>query len=567
MSEEHRYAILIGSSEFPQEPSLTALRCPKNDVEGLAAILTSPDFGLFTEPRVFVNESHGDVTRAVNRLFKTARWDDQILVYYSGHGILDNEGHLHLTMSDTEVDALEATAMPVEFLRRLFNNHKCKRVALILDCCYSGAVSKDLLKSGVNDQLQLMRGIYILTASTASQPAREKDGDRYSLLTKHIINGISQGDADDDQDGFVSMEDLFNYVTSRVPNEAPQHPVKYELGVQGHQLFIARSFKIFSSERLRVFKEKLKSVEEYLPGNIFLQAYRIINDNEPRRDAHFFALLEDLCEGRLRVGDFSGRWLDSISQLQPTPAIASSPPMKEVVSRELPDSLVENLNGVELTMIRIPGGRFKMGSPDGKGYDSERPEHEVVVPSFYLGKYQVTQAQWEAVMGGNPSHFKGNKNLPVDSVSWNDAKEFCKKLSQMTGKEYLLPSEAEWEYACRAGTTNDYAGNLYDMAWYDKNSEGKTHPVGEKQPNVYGLYDMHGNVYEWCEDVWHNDYKGAPNDGSAWVTGGTQDMRVLRGGSWHNDGWLCRSAFRDGRGAGVRYYLYGFRVVLAARTG
>src|SRR5262249_39907010 len=178
----------------------------------------------FAEPQSFINKPRDGVMRTINRIFKEAKRQDQILIYYSGHGKLDTEGHLHLVMTDTEVYALEATSMPVDFLAKLINNHACKRVALILDCCYSGAVGKDLLKSGVNDQLQLMRGIYILTASTATQAVREKDHDKYSLLTKHIINGISQGDADYDDDGFVSMEDLYNYVTARVPKEAPQYP-------------------------------------------------------------------------------------------------------------------------------------------------------------------------------------------------------------------------------------------------------------------------------------------------------------------------------------------------------
>jgi formylglycine-generating enzyme required for sulfatase activity len=208
-----------------------------------------------------------------------------------------------------------------------------------------------------------------------------------------------------------------------------------------------------------------------------------------------------------------------------------------------------------------------MCSPDGQGGNNERPEREVAVPGFYIGKYQVTQAQWEAVMGNNPSHFKGAGNLPVECVSWNDAKEFCKKLSQMTNNPYRLPSEAEWEYACRAGTTGDYAGNLDEMAWHDGNSNKKTHPVGEKLPNAFGLYDMHGNVWEWCEDVWHNDYKGAPSDGAAWLSGGDPSRRVLRGGSWNPNGWYCRSAYRYWYGAGVRNNDYGFRVVVAARTG
>ena len=146
-------------------------------------------------------------------------------------------------------------------------------------------------------------------------------------------------------------------------------------------------------------------------------------------------------------------------------------------------------------MVYVTGGTFLMGSPDNEpDRDSdERPQHRVTVPGFSMGKYEITQAQWKAVMGTNPSYFKGD-NLPVENVSWNDAKEFCSKLSQMTGKQYRLPTEAEWEYACRAGTTGPYAGNLDAMAWYSNNAGFKTHPVGQKRPNAFGLYDMHGNV-------------------------------------------------------------------------
>ncbi len=183
-------------------------------------------------------------------------------------------------------------------------------------------------------------------------------------------------------------------------------------------------------------------------------------------------------------------------------------------------------------MIFVPGGPFKMGSPKGGWYNTEKPQHDVIVPGFYIGKYQITQSQWEAAMGKNPSHFKGDPALPVENISWNDAKRFCEKLSRMTGMGYRLPSEAEWEYACRAGTTGDYAGDLDAMAWYSKNSGSETHPVGQKQSNAFGLYDMHGNVREWCEDVWCDNYKDAPTDGSAWLSNGNSIQRVVRGGSW-----------------------------------
>lgn len=195
----------------------------------------------------------------------------------------------------------------------------------------------------------------------------------------------------------------------------------------------------------------------------------------------------------------------------------------------------------------------------------EQPVHRVsIARPFYMGRHEVTQAQWQSVMGNNPSNFRG-ENLPVEQVSWNDAQEFIRRLNALNdGYTYRLPSEAEWEYACRAGTTGDYAGNLDAMAWYGNNSEGRTYPVGTKQRNAFGLYDMHGNVLEWCEDWYHESYAGAPTDSSAWVSGGGQ-RRMLRGGSWNYYADGLRSANRSWYVPGVRNLYLGFRVVAVAR--
>jgi formylglycine-generating enzyme required for sulfatase activity len=201
-------------------------------------------------------------------------------------------------------------------------------------------------------------------------------------------------------------------------------------------------------------------------------------------------------------------------------------------------------NGPGMEFVLVPAGTFMMGSENGD--KDEKPAHQVTINnSIYMGKYEVTQAQWQQVMGSNPSRFKNCDQCPVEMVTWNDVQEFIKKLNAMNdGSTYRLPSEAEWEYACRAGTTNDYAGDLDAMGWYDKNSERKTHAVGQKQPNAFGLYDLHGNVWEWCEDWYHDNYNGAPTDGSAWLGGGEQKKRVLRGGSWVNHANSLRSAQR-----------------------
>ncbi|YAF98948.1 MAG: SAV_2336 N-terminal domain-related protein (plasmid) [Nodularia sp. CChRGM 3473] len=253
---------------------------------------------------------------------------------------------------------------------------------------------------------------------------------------------------------------------------------------------------------------------------------------------------------------------------------------------------IEDLNGVSLEMVSIPEGNFLMGSPqdEPKRSNYESPQHQVTVPAFYMGKYPITQVQWKAVaampqvnreLDADPSNFKG-ANRPVEQVSWNKAVEFCDRLSQYTGKSYRLPSEAEWEYACRAGTTTPFhfgetitseLANYRGTEIYGAGVKGiyrkETTEVGSFGiANKFGLYDMHGNVWEWCLDDWHSTYEGAPTDGSAWLDENDnlyqkQGRVVLRGGSWYNNPLLCRSAYRydfsrdyhDSR---------GFRVVCAA---
>ncbi|MFM6196545.1 MAG: SUMF1/EgtB/PvdO family nonheme iron enzyme, partial [Planktothrix sp.] len=228
--------------------------------------------------------------------------------------------------------------------------------------------------------------------------------------------------------------------------------------------------------------------------------------------------------------------------------------------RRRADFFKEDLgNNISLEMVSIPGGTFMMGSPED---DTEKPIHPVNIAAFSMAKYPITQAQWQAIMGNNPSSFKG-ANRPVDSVTWHEAQEFCQRLSQKTGKTYRLPSEAEWEYTCRAGTTTPFHfGKTItpNLANYNNNC-GETTDVGSFPPNAFGLYDMHGNVWEWCADPWHENYNGAAIDGSVWESDGNTQYRVLRGGSWYIDPWYCRSAVRS-RGVPVsRDRYFGFRVV------
>lgn len=248
----------------------------------------------------------------------------------------------------------------------------------------------------------------------------------------------------------------------------------------------------------------------------------------------------------------------------PVITVPKPTPQPTPTARQLVTSPEHFTNSIGIEFIWIPPGNFMMGSNDGDS--DEKPVHQVIFnQGFYMGKYEVTQTQWQAVMGNNPSYFKGD-NLPVEQVSWDDAVSFIAKLNERNdGYTYRLPSEAEWEYAARAGTTGNYAGDLDAMAWYEKNAGSKTHPVGSKQPNVFGLYDMYGNVWEWVQDWYHDSYAGAPIDGSAWLSIGEYKYRVLRGGSWNVITSNLRSAYRLITTRDYRDDLIGFRVVAVVR--
>ncbi len=249
-------------------------------------------------------------------------------------------------------------------------------------------------------------------------------------------------------------------------------------------------------------------------------------------------------------------------------------------------SYTEDLgNGVKLTLMLIPAGEFSMGAPEeeSESENYERPQRLVRVSQFLMGRYPVTQAQWRVVAGYDriaqdldpePSNFKGD-DRPVEQVSWNDAQEFCQRLSaKMENKrEYCLPSEAQWEYACRADMTTPFhfgetitpeLANYSTKISYNgsptSESRGETTDVGSFPANDWGLHDMHGNVWEWCEDDWHDSYDGAPIDGSAWVESERTGIMLLRGGSWFFNPWYCRSAYRFNDSRDYRDLNFGFRV-------
>jgi formylglycine-generating enzyme required for sulfatase activity len=292
----------------------------------------------------------------------------------------------------------------------------------------------------------------------------------------------------------------------------------------------------------------------------------------PIRPARFFWALAVLLSG-LSLSPGQGAETTPADAKTAPAAPASPPKAGQTCTVSLPSN-------VTLDLVPIPAGTFTMGSPDtedGRLID-EGPQHVVTISkNFWLGKYPVTQAQYLALIGENPSVFRTDPNLPLEFVSWDDANAFCQKLTDQEkaagrlpdGYAYQLPTEAQWEYACRAGTTTAYAGDFEAMAWYVKNSNGTSHPVGQKKPNAWGLYDMHGNIRQWCADK-YAPYAAAAVTDPLGIKG---QFRVIRGGSWYLQARDCRSASRysavpGGIGGNSGLFtssILGFRVALAPK--
>ncbi|MDR3218819.1 MAG: formylglycine-generating enzyme family protein [Dysgonamonadaceae bacterium] len=253
---------------------------------------------------------------------------------------------------------------------------------------------------------------------------------------------------------------------------------------------------------------------------------------------------------------------DKILKLNPKDSYAKKQYDLCIAQSKPPVNVADNQNDIELVYVK--GGIFTMGcgSEQGKDCDDdEKPAHQVSLSDFYIGKYEVTQAQWKAIMDNNPSHFKGD-SLPVEQVSWNEVQEFIRNLNTQTGKNYRLPTEAEWEYVGRSGVHSGqykYSGSntAGNVAWYGENSGEQTHPVGQKSPNELGIYDMSGNVWEWCSDRYDNYSSNTQTNPTGASTGLS---RVSRGGSWSNSAQSVRVSYRVGSSPGYRYYGLGFRL-------
>lgn len=327
------------------------------------------------------------------------------------------------------------------------------------------------------------------------------------------------------------------------------------------KLFFFLFFLVLSPVVLaQSYSDYLQAAKKHLKSGDMEKArltYNIYKDLTGKKDAYL--------EGQLNPAKAAK---DPVASSSKTQVSSAQAPQQDKHTSST--SLTFTVNGVSFKMVYVQGGTFRMGSNDSEAGDDEQPVHSVTLSDYYIGETEVTQQLWCAVMGSNPSYFTGNSQRPVENLSWEDCQTFIRTLNALTGKNFRLPTEAEWEYAARGGNKSrgyKYSGSntLTDVAWYDNNASGTTHPVKQKRSNELGLYDMSGNVWEWCQD-WYgrNYYSQSPSynptgPGSGW-------NRVLRGGSWFNDAfddaWSCRVANRYGISPHYCISLLGLRLAL-----
>jgi formylglycine-generating enzyme required for sulfatase activity/uncharacterized caspase-like protein len=591
---QKRMALVIGNADYTHE---SRLNNPVNDARLIAGTLRG--LGFAVDERF--NLRQRDMVLAINRFVRESAGADTALLYFAGHGMQPVEGgRNYLLAVDADVqhdDALDSDAVPadriVEQMERSANPARLRLV--VLDACRNNRQAQRA-RSGVRGLARMSPGDdYTLIAFSTNDQSVALDGrgahSPYAeALNRHLsrarelpvrrifeltatdvrqATGQQQrprtyGDLDSrvGLDGVVLAEATAAAGAALVPSPQTAQPALAQAGVSLADLEREQQARQAWAQWQQRMQADFDRIVAFQGGadlraqawQRFLDTWRDDNptggDDERLRTQARLALTQ-------AQGDAERQQLVAASNV-PVPSGGATGGAVAGVAQTFKDS------GECPEMVVIPAGRFLMGSPSNEERRDadEGPQRWVDVARFAMGKHEVTQRQWEAVMGSNPSTFRScGPNCPVERVSWNDAQEFVRRLNQRTGQNYRLSSEAEWEYAARAGSASIYPWGVRasrDHANYGTDAccggraEGRdrwkeTAPVGQFPANAFGLHDMHGNVWEWVQDVWHDNYAGAPIDGSAWVTGGDQSRGVLRGGSWSDAPQGLRSANR-GRG-------------------
>ncbi len=551
-------------------------------------LFTEDSPSILASPPISTKPTYGRLRRFFRVNFENPLLSagDNLWFFFAGHGRRDADRD-YLMLSDSDPGDVENSALSVSWVTERLRRWGADNVVMFLDACRDTGA-----RDGIGIGTEKQPGVITFYACSPNQQSYEIEQLSHGSFTHSLLESLQiQGEGN-----CATVERLYHRLRYQVSelNRKYQKPLQspyavIEPATKFHLILLPNYATLADIAQL-----KLDAYQAEVTGDWELARQLWIRVNVAARGSDMQAI-----DAFLRIAQKPTNSLPAI----PTPETANSSRGEGIKTIETKSSQESKLklftfevvtvnsngqevkreqgeaeyftedlgNGITLEMVSIPSGSFQMGSPEGEGNDGEKPQHQVTVPAFFMGKFQVTQEQYQQVMGKNPSKLKGDKR-PVESVSWNNAAAFCQKLSEKTGLTHRLPSEAEWEYACRAGTTTpfhfgetittglvNYDGNFTYASAPKGKYRQETTEVGQFPPNNFGLYDMHGNVWEWCQDTWHDNYNSAPKDGSAWIDNNNRYC-MLRGGSWVINPVFCRSAYRLDSYARSNNNI-GFRVV------
>ncbi len=619
------WVIAIGINEYD---NLKPLKYAKKDAEAIKAWCEGEGgfdhsgIFLFTEdsppipasPPIPTQPTYGRLKRFLQKQFETPllKSGDNLWFFFAGHGRRYQDKD-YLMLPDSDPGNVRETAVSVDYVTERLRRSGADNVVLLLDACRD-----EDSRGGLGIGEEEHQGVITFYSCTANQQSWEIDELQQGSFTHGLLEGLRrQGEAN-----CATVERLDEYLRRQVEQtnarygKPRQNP--YLKAEPPHKLYFILLEQVATLRDVQPLKYQASLAENRGDLDLAEQLWiRVLGAS--RGDLEAIEAIKRIALRQSSIPFTRREYVTgSEGNRSSTPKPSQETGLKvfnfeivrvnakgEQIKKESKQSQYfrEDLgNGITLEMVAIPEGTFLMGTEDEEieklvkkfnweVFRRERPQHEVTVPPFFMGKYPITQSQWKAIasrtdlkvekdLDFNPAYFKDRPDSdrrPVEQVDWYDAIEFCARLSKLTVREYRLPSEAEWEYACRAGTTTPFyfgetiTGELanYDASnTYAEEAKGEyrqqTTPVGQFPPNAFGLYDMHGNVWEWCADTWHDNYDGAPTDGSAWIENGDDNRSPMRGGSWYDDPDPCRSASRgDNRRGNLNSY-DGFRVVCGA---
>jgi formylglycine-generating enzyme required for sulfatase activity len=572
------YALVIGNNNYTTLPKL---KTAEADARAVAALLKEA-YGF--ETKLLLNATRAQIVSALSTYRRELPVDASLLVYYAGHGFNDKEtDKAYWLPVDAERDD-QANWIIADEITTGIRAIPARHVLVVSDSCYSGTLTRtigEMLPRPTEREQFLQRMAAgrsrTLIASGGNEPVADGGGSGHSVFAAALLRGLREMDK-----GQFTAAELYNsYVLEAVAGRAQQTPVYALLQNSGHESGDFVFVKVKVGDKTVEVTVKAPPTGAVDSSVFELEYWNAIKDSSDPEE--YQGYLKQYPNGRFAdiarrraSGGRGGNGTARVPSVSPSPESAAN--TTGVARPSVRPQQMQNRTGIEF--VWVPAGSFMMGS--GKNSPNEKPMHRVTIAEgFYIGKYEVTQAQWQQVMGSNPSKFKDCANCPVERVSWDSAQAFISKLNaQNDGYIYRLPSEAEWEYAARAGTTTAFAfGDSLSSAQanfdggypYGQAAKGvflkKTTPVGNFEPNAFGLFDMHGNVREWVQDYYHDSYVGAPTDGSAWERGGDQTKRVSRGGSWFATSDYCRSANRVGHSLSDPGYdgMIGLRLVAVPR--